>query len=87
MGESLARLSEMVSAPEEKARLIEASNCFDSPAFYEPLSKNIDDIRNRHANQHIPMIIGALRSYLSNNDNKINIIRGTFYYGKTVSDE
>ena len=72
MGESLARLSEMVSAPEEKARLIEASNCFDSPAFYEPLSKNIDDIRNRHANQHIPMIIGALRSYLSNND--------TFYY-------
>lgn len=25
MGESLARLSEMVSAPEEKARLIEAS--------------------------------------------------------------
>ena len=38
MGESLARLSEMVSAPEEKARLIEASNCFDSPAFYEPLS-------------------------------------------------
>ena len=39
MGESLARLSEMVSAPEEKARLIEASNCFDSPAFYEPLSK------------------------------------------------
>ena len=65
MGESLARLSEMVSAPEEKARLIEASNCFDSPAFYEPLSKNIDDIRNRHANQHIPMIIGALRSYLT----------------------
>ena len=26
----------------------------------------IDDIRTRHANQHIPMIIGALRSYKSN---------------------
>ncbi len=34
--------------------------------FYDPLSKNIDDIRTRHANQHIPMIIGALRSYKSN---------------------
>lgn len=72
MGESLARLSELVNNPEEKARLLEASNCFDSPALYEPLSRNIDDIRNRHANQHIPMIIGALRSYLSNNN--------SFYY-------
>lgn len=62
-GESLARLAEMVTNPEEKARLIEASNFFDSPAFYEPLSRNIDDIRTRHANQHIPKITSALRSY------------------------
>lgn len=62
-GESLARLAEMVTDPEEKARLIEASNYFDSPAFYEPLSRNIDDIRTRHANQHIPKITSALRSY------------------------
>lgn len=65
-GESLARLSEMVSDTLEKARLLEASNYFDSPAFYDPLSKNIDDIRNRHANQHIPKIISALRSYRGN---------------------
>lgn len=65
-GESLARLSEMVSDPTEKARLLEASNFFDSPAFYDPLSKNIDDIRTRHANQHIPKIISALRSYIGN---------------------
>ena len=68
IGESLARLSEMVSDPTEKARLLEASNCFDSPAMFEPLAVNVDDIRNRHANQHIPMIIAALRSYLSNGD-------------------
>lgn len=88
MSESLARLSEMVSDPEEKARLLEASNCFDCPAFYEPLSKNIDDIRNRHANQHIPMIIGALRSYVSNNnpfyynlsENFWNLIQGRYRY-------
>lgn len=88
IGESLARLSEMVKDPVEKARLLEASNCFDSPAFYEPLSKNIDDIRNRHANQHIPMIIAALRSYLSNrdpfyynlSDNFWNLIQGRYRY-------
>ena len=62
MSESLSRLSEMVSNPDEKAKLLEAANCFDAPKFYDPLSKNIDDIRTRHANQHIPMIIGALRS-------------------------
>jgi DUF1680 family protein len=67
-GESLARLSEMVYEPVEKARLLEASSFFDSPAFYEPLSRNIDDIRTRHANQHIPKIISALRSYRSNHN-------------------
>ena len=88
IGESLARLSEMVQDPVEKARLLEASNCFDSPAFFEPLSRNIDDIRNRHANQHIPMIIAALRSYLSNqdpfyynlSDNFWNLVQGRYRY-------
>lgn len=67
-GESLARLSEMVSDPVEKARLLEASNFFDSPAFYDPLAKNIDDIRTRHANQHIPKITSALRSFRGNKE-------------------
>ena len=66
MAESLARLSEMVSDPAEKAHLLEASNCFDAPAFFDPVARNVDDIRTRHANQHIPMITGALRSYLGN---------------------
>ena len=72
ISESLARLSGMATDPVEKARLLEASNCFDSPALFNPLSKNIDDIRTRHANQHIPMIVGALRSYRENAD--------TYYY-------
>ena len=66
MAESLARLSEMVGDPKEKARLLEASNYFDAPAFFDPVARNVDDIRTRHANQHIPMITGALRSYLGN---------------------
>ena len=61
MEESLSRLAEMVSDKEEKAQLLEAANCFDSPAFFDPLARNIDAIRTRHANQHIPMVTGALR--------------------------
>ena len=68
ISESLARLAEMTKNKDEKAKLLEASNYFDSPAFYDPLSRNIDAIRTRHANQHIPMIIGALRSYLGNHN-------------------
>ena len=63
MQEALSRLSALTSDPVEKARLLEAAQCFDSPAFYDPLSRNIDDIRTRHANQHIPMIVGALNVY------------------------
>lgn len=88
MSESLSRLSEMVSNPDEKAKLLEAANCFDAPKFYDPLSKNIDDIRTRHANQHIPMIIGALRSYKSNlkpyyynlTENFWRLVQGRYMY-------
>ena len=68
MAESLARLSEMTGTAEEKARLLEAATYFDSPAFFDPLARNIDAIRTRHANQHIPMVTGALRSYRGNNN-------------------
>lgn len=88
MSESLARLSEKVTDITEKERLLEAANFFDSPAFYEPLSYNADAIRTRHANQHIPMIVGALRSYISNanpyyynlSENFWNHIQGRYLY-------
>ena len=63
MEESLARLAEMNDDAERRSHLLEAASFFDAPAFFEPLSRNIDDIRTRHANQHIPMITGALRAY------------------------
>ena len=66
MAESLARLSEMTGTAEEKTHLLEAANYFDSPAFFDPLAKNVDAIRTRHANQHIPMVTGALRSFRGN---------------------
>ena len=70
MQEVLARLATLV--PEEKERLTEAAGYFDAPVFYDPLSRGIDDIRTRHANQHIPMIIGALKLYGLNGN--------TYYY-------
>ena len=63
MAESLARLSMMVTDKEQRAHLLEAATCFDSPAFFDPLARNVDAIRTRHANQHIPMITGALKCY------------------------
>ncbi len=87
-GESLSRLSEMVKDKKDKAKLLEAASCFDSPAFFEPLSRNIDDIRTRHANQHIPKITSALRSYRSNANpyyyniasNFWNLLQGRYIY-------
>ncbi|MBR3021283.1 MAG: glycoside hydrolase family 127 protein [Bacteroidaceae bacterium] len=66
MAESLSRLAEMVSDADDRDHLLEAANCFDSPAFFDPLARNVDAIRTRHANQHIPMVTGALRSYRVN---------------------
>ena len=88
MEESLARLSQMVSDPEEKAHLLEAASYFDAPAFFGPLAKNVDAIRTRHANQHIPMITGALRTYMGTDDshyynialNFWNMIQGRYRY-------
>ena len=88
MTESLARLAEMTGTTEEKQHLLEAANYFDSPAFFDPLARNIDAIRTRHANQHIPMVTGALRSYRGNGNpyyynlaqNFWNMIQGRYRY-------
>ena len=63
MQESLTRLSRLVGDPIAAGRLLEAAGFFDAPAFYGPLARGMDEIRGRHANQHIPMVIGALQQY------------------------
>ncbi len=42
---------------------LEGAKLFDNTNFFNKLKVNVDDIRGRHANQHIPQIIGALEIY------------------------
>ena len=79
MAESLARLSVMVDNRTSRARLLEASGFFDSPAFFEPLARGEDSIHGRHANQHIPMVIGALWHFRAGGDSKYFDIASNFW--------
>ena len=88
MAESLARLSLMVKDKTASGRLLEAAGFFDSPAFLEPLARGEDSIHGRHANQHIPMITGALMSFRAGGDPEYynialsfwNLIQGRYRY-------
>lgn len=51
-------------------RFLESAKLFDNTRFFfgdaqrrHGLAKNVDTIRGRHANQHIPQILGALETY------------------------
>lgn len=80
MGEALARLAEMVDDRTDGERLLQAAGYFDAPAFFRPLARGIDDLRTRHANQHIPMITGALRLYRSTADADYYRIARNFWH-------
>lgn len=42
---------------------LEGAKLFDNTTFFDNLAVNVDDIAGRHANQHIPQIIGAMEIY------------------------
>ncbi|MDF2511391.1 MAG: hypothetical protein K0S04_1257 [Herbinix sp.] len=42
---------------------LKGAKLFDNTKFFDKLETNIDDIHGRHANQHIPQIIGAVEVY------------------------
>lgn len=64
MNESLARLYEIT----KDSRFLEASQMFDNKDFFDGLAKNEDTIQGRHANQHIPQIVGAVHEYAATGD-------------------
>ena len=79
MEESLSRLSMMVEDRISRERLLEAAGFFDSPAFFDPLARGEDSIHGRHANQHIPMVIGALMNYRAGGSRKYYDIALNFW--------
>lgn len=65
MNESMAQL--YIYAKEDKDPdadiYLAGAKLFDNTVFFNNLEKNLDDIKGRHANQHIPQIVGALKMY------------------------
>lgn len=66
MNEALARLSRLTGDP----GFMEGAKLFDNTRFFfgdaqhsHGLARNVDTLRGKHANQHIPQILGALETY------------------------
>lgn len=66
MNEVMARLARITGDP----RFLECARLFDNTDFFfgdadhtHGLARNVDTLRGKHANQHIPQITGALETY------------------------
>lgn len=64
MNESLARLYEIT----KEDRFKEAAQMFDHKTWFADLASNIDVVQTKHANQHIPRIVGAIHEYAATGD-------------------
>jgi DUF1680 family protein len=71
MNEVMARLNRLTGDP----RFMECAQLFDNINFFfgnaehtHGLAKNVDTLRGKHANQHIPQITGALETYRGTHD-------------------
>jgi DUF1680 family protein len=91
MNEVLARLYRLTGDRQflECAKLFDNINFFFGNADHEAgLAKNVDTIRGKHANQHIPQITGALETfrdtlefpYYQIADNFWNIVTNSYMY-------
>lgn len=57
----------------------DAAAMFDNPGFFEGLAEGKDTIAGRHANQHIPQIIGALQEYKATGEERYYRIAYNFW--------
>lgn len=64
MNESLSTLYKITG----EDKYLETAKMFDNKKFFDNLSANVDDITGRHANQHIPQIVGAIKEYEATGD-------------------
>jgi uncharacterized protein len=62
------------------AKLFDNTNFFFGNAAHEHgLAKNVDTIRGKHANQHIPQITGALETFRGTNEMPYYLIASNFW--------
>lgn len=71
MNEVMARLFRLTG----DKRFVDGAKLFDNTSFFfgnaahdHGLAKNVDTIRGKHANQHIPQITGALETFRNTNE-------------------
>ena len=64
MNESMTRLYELTG----DERYLETAKMFDNTDFFDGLAAGEDTIQGRHANQHIPQIVGAIHMYNATGD-------------------
>jgi uncharacterized protein len=82
MNEAMARLFRLTG----DRRFLEGATLFDNTNFFfgnashgHGLAKNVDTVRGRHANQHIPQITGALETFRSSRELRYYLIAANFW--------
>ncbi len=82
MNEVLARLYKITS----DQRFLKCAQLFDNVSFFfgdaectHGLAKNVDTLRGKHANQHIPQITGALETYRNTQDIRYYQVADNFW--------
>lgn len=83
MNEAMARLYRLTG----DQQFLECAKLFDNIDFFfgnagrdHGLAKNVDTIRGKHANQHIPQIIGALETYRCTRDVSYYHVADNFWH-------
>jgi DUF1680 family protein len=82
MNEVMARLSRLT----KDNQFLECAKLFDNISFFygdaertHGLAKNVDTLRGKHANQHIPQITGALETYRNTHEIQYYNIADNFW--------
>jgi len=88
MNEVMARLYRLT----DDRDFLECAQLFDNIDFFfgnaqrsHGLARNVDTIRGKHANQHIPQIVGALEVYRCTNDPNYYQVADNFWHQCTQS--
>lgn len=61
-------------------RWAKAGDRFNKKAFFTPLAQRRDELRNLHANTHIPQILGAARRFEISSDPRFRDVAEFFWY-------